>query len=260
MRLKFDIDPSNGDEIERAIDILEKIAHIPNDQAASVLSSAVAAPSQTVLAATPDNTSVQAQHAFGQNAASPASSGSTVAHPVMSLANGVDVDSRGLPYDARIHSVNKTKAPSGEWRTRRGISDALVNQVEAELKAAIAAAPPVAVVQVAPAPVAPVAAPPAPIAPVAPVPAAPVNVAPPAPQPPVAPAPPPPVTPVPLATGDLTFVDLLKKVSERSMTDNAGTQLLAKQALATVGLAEMQQLIARPDLVMSVARAMGFVQ
>ena len=46
------------------------------------------------------------------------------------------VDSRGLPWDERIHSDNKEKGKDGVWRRRRGVDPTFEKQVEAELYAA----------------------------------------------------------------------------------------------------------------------------
>ncbi len=43
------------------------------------------------------------------------------------------LDRRGLPWDARIHSANKTFDRNGEWRTRRGVENAVLVQIENEL-------------------------------------------------------------------------------------------------------------------------------
>lgn len=54
------------------------------------------------------------------------------------LANNVvEFDSTGLPWDERIHSGNKTKSPSGEWRTKKAVDRGLVASVTAELRAAV---------------------------------------------------------------------------------------------------------------------------
>lgn len=59
--------------------------------------------------------------------------------------NVVEFDSTGLPWDERIHSGNKTKSPSGEWRTKKGVDKGLIASVTAELRAAVGnAAVPVA--------------------------------------------------------------------------------------------------------------------
>lgn len=84
-------------------------------------------------------------------------------------------DSSGLPYDARIHSGNKTLNQDGTWKKRKGVSNEIVDAVTAELRAV--ATPPVAsaVVAAAAAPVAtpaPVAAIAAPVAIAAPTPVA----------------------------------------------------------------------------------------
>ena len=48
-------------------------------------------------------------------------------------AEMVDVDSRNLPHDERIHASTKAKNADGTWRARRGVSPELVAQVEREL-------------------------------------------------------------------------------------------------------------------------------
>jgi hypothetical protein len=96
-------------------------------------------------------------------------------------------DKNGLPWDERIHSGNKTQNQDGSWKKRKGVDDAIVDAVTAELRAITGTAAPAPVADAAPAPVAdaapaPVAipAPPAPIAVAVPVPviAAPVIAAP----------------------------------------------------------------------------------
>ncbi len=48
-----------------------------------------------------------------------------------------EVDSEGFPWDARIHASTKTKTQKGVWKSRKGVSDELVAQVEAELKGGV---------------------------------------------------------------------------------------------------------------------------
>ena len=48
-------------------------------------------------------------------------------------AEMVDVDSRNLPHDERIHASTKAKNADGTWRARRGVNPELVAQVEREL-------------------------------------------------------------------------------------------------------------------------------
>lgn len=78
------------------------------------------------------------------------------------------VDSKGTPWDARIHSESKATVADGTWRKRRGVSDELFNEVMAELTADIAPPPPPADAQDEEVPLAPadeqVPAPPAPTA------------------------------------------------------------------------------------------------
>lgn len=75
------------------------------------------------------------------------------------------LDTKGLPWDERIHAKSKALNADGSWRSRRNVEDAIISQVEAELRARLAAgvvpvaAPPVQ--EVIPPAVVPAAAPPA---------------------------------------------------------------------------------------------------
>lgn len=63
-------------------------------------------------------------------AASPAS-----VPTVPAAAPSAGVDSKGLPWDPRIHASTKVKNADGSWRQRRGLNDdALLARVEAELR------------------------------------------------------------------------------------------------------------------------------
>lgn len=62
--------------------------------------------------------------------------GPSSAPTVTPVAESTGVDSRGLPWDARIHSSNKEKGKDGTWRRRRAVDPELEKQVEAELYAA----------------------------------------------------------------------------------------------------------------------------
>lgn len=89
-------------------------------------------------------------------------------------APGVELDSKGMPWDERIHASTKTKLVSGEWKAKRGVDPALVASVEAELRirttdvsVGYAPAPAPAALGVPPAPVAPFVPPAAPLPPAA---------------------------------------------------------------------------------------------
>jgi len=53
------------------------------------------------------------------------------------LAQGVDVDAAGYPWDERIHAGTKTKKTNGEWKLRKGVDKDLVVQIQTELRSAI---------------------------------------------------------------------------------------------------------------------------
>lgn len=127
--------------------------------------------------------------------------------PVAPAATGVQLDKDGLPWDSRIHSDAAEKlTKTGVWKTRKNLPDGYKAQIEAELKAVMAAGKPSGVALTptpsgstsasATTPVAPAAdpnvsqnttttvaavAPPAPSAPAAPAPAPASGVAPAAP-------------------------------------------------------------------------------
>ncbi|MEG1884854.1 MAG: hypothetical protein RR182_01100 [Alistipes sp.] len=59
--------------------------------------------------------------------------------------SNADLDSAGLPWDARIHSSSKAKlAKGGGWKLKRGLDPQLVEQVEAELRAVMSIPTPTA--------------------------------------------------------------------------------------------------------------------
>lgn len=59
-------------------------------------------------------------------------------------ANGVppELDSSGLPYDARIHSSTRARNNDQTWRNKRGVDKDLLASVTAELRASAAPAGP----------------------------------------------------------------------------------------------------------------------
>ena len=172
------------------------------------------------------------------NAAPPAPV--TLAAPVVT-AGHAPVDKNGLPHDTRIHSASATTNADGTWRGKRGVDQALVAQVEAELRTAMAIPPaawpfavgvPAAGVLAAPEQVdvghqsiVPTVAPPPPPAPVAPAPA------------------PGAASPVPDAAviGLMTFASAAL-ASGKLTQDDLGAALLS------VGVPSLPAILARPDL------------
>lgn len=165
--------------------------------------------------------------------------------------NGVDLAPAttnpeiSIPWDARIHAGSKAKLakkPHG-WKMKRGVDDALVQQVEAELIQAMQAGPANPVGNAAPAAVtstetqtsAPAPAP------------APVNAAQPASP---APAPAQPAAPAAAVT---TFPELMAKITASGIDQATVTAAVNKQGLQALPL-----LAARPDLIPAVATELGF--
>lgn len=44
----------------------------------------------------------------------------------------MDLDARGVAWDARVHASSKTKTKDGSWRARRGVDEVLLKEVESK--------------------------------------------------------------------------------------------------------------------------------
>lgn len=182
---------------------------------------------------------------FGSDVPSPAIG---TAEPIAAVLARVETDLDGLPHDNRIHASTKTKNKDGRWKKKKGVDDATVTRVEAELRSIMnlpTTAPPLAPALPAP----PVAtAPPAPPVAAAPLPT----------PPPVVPAPPAaaPVAPVAVATasGVSTFSQLMGWVGP-AMAAGRLTGAKVEETMRQLGVVDgsgvgqLALLAARPDLV-----------
>jgi hypothetical protein len=167
-------------------------------------------------------------------------------------AGGVELDSTGLPWDARIHSGAKSKNKDGRWKAKKGVHESEVTRVEAELRSVMGAN-----VAAAPAPIAEpaVPAPPAPPAP-------PAAEVPPPPQA-VTPPPPPATTPAPPAATDAptTFAALMGWIGPRMAAKKLTPDVVAA-TVASVGVmdangvGQLTLLAHRPDAVPAVYDAL----
>jgi hypothetical protein len=150
--------------------------------------------------------------------------------PVTAPVNDYGVDSRGLPWDERIHSVTQAKVKDGSWRYKRGVEENTIKTVEAELATkaretqgqTVVASPQIPVVSNVP----PIPSNPS-------VPAAPsmnhLNVVPPIPAAPIAPPLPPPPPAVPSAHSLKTFKDTLVPTLAKLVKDGKLTPEYIKQ-------------------------------
>jgi len=74
----------------------------------------------------------------GGTSAVPGADGGLLASVGLARAPGVELDSSGLPWDARIHAGTKSKKKDGTWTALRGLNDeGKVKQIEAELRATV---------------------------------------------------------------------------------------------------------------------------
>ena len=109
---------------------------VPLPPTAVASSTVVVAPPPTV-----QDTLPLPVNAFAQIAPATESTASPAAPLTVSPAplDTVERDSKGMPWDGRIHASSKAKVADGSWRAKRGVEDALVAQVTAELTKAAAA-------------------------------------------------------------------------------------------------------------------------
>jgi len=158
----------------------------------------------------------------------------------------VDIDSRGLPWDGRIHAATRAKITDGSWRNKKCPAeyqkpqwDEFILKVEDELRAAMALPGPVPPCdgltgsQLATVTTVPVPPTPTPTPTPTPIPT------------PVAPVVPPPAGPMSLPK---TFAEL-----NVAITSNAIDRDRVNQAVQSVGLQAYPLLAARPDLIPAVA-------
>ena len=186
---------------------------------------------------------------------------------------GIEVDSAGMPWDHRIHASSRAKVADGTWRQRRNLDPNVLAQVQAEMlqvmglptpaqatptshgettsapeiaqpiPTALAPTPFEALVQAVAVPVPP------PFVPSVVVPAAPVAI-----------APPPPSTPAGAATtaspSNVTFPQLVTRIT-KMLSGGELQQSDIAAACQSLGIPHMPALASRPDLVPSMATALG---
>jgi len=192
---------------------------------------------------------------FGQPVPMPPSPAAIAAPPTASPVGVVEYDSKGMPWDGRIHASSKNKVADGTWRYKRGCDEAVIAQIEAELRATMGA-PAVAAggatqVQAAggtapafgPHPFFDGTAPAVPPAPVAP--------------PPVVAPPPAPAVAAPVAAAaGMTYESLMLALPTKIVSGELSAQQL-QQACEQFGVPSIAALQARPDLVAHVAAVLG---
>ena len=146
--------------------------------------------------------------------------------PPVEVAAG-NRDSDGLPWDGRIHSSSRAKLADGRWRQRRNTDPSIVTEVTAELRAALSAPPaPAAIV------------PPPPVSAVLPFPFPPIE------EPAAVPPPPPPAA--------MTFPEFMRAITAARLAPG-----VVLEACKAAGMPSIPALNQRPDLIPSVAAALG---
>ena len=180
-------------------------------------------------------------------------------------APGIEVDSAGMPWDYRIHASSRAKVADGTWRQRRNLDPNVLAQVQAEMLQVMGlpipaqTAPETGTVTTEVAEATPEQAfidavippPPPPFAPSAVVPAAPVAIAPPPPSTPAGVA-----TTASLSSQPVTFPQLVTRIT-KMLAAKELTQGDIAGACQSLGIPHMPALASRPDLIPSMATALG---
>lgn len=130
------------DEVRRlAAEQAADLATAPLPPGAPVAAPSIAAAEAFAIVpeATQATTSTVTPSAPPPPAALPENTAPTVAPPP---ASHVELDSAGLPWDARIHAGSKAKIANGTWRKKPGLDPATLQSVEAQLRVLMAAPAP----------------------------------------------------------------------------------------------------------------------
>lgn len=179
--------------------------------------------------------------------------GTTV--PTSSQDGSVTVDSAGLPWDERIHASSKAIIADGTWRRKRGVDDALVVEVEGELRALMAITSEQSVSHAPEVPAAP--KPPVPPVPGLASTAAPAPAAPPVPPPPApvvtalaGPSSPAPAvsSAEPQAAPAVTFASLFKRATALKLAHDGKTFPGEAEILESLGVPTWVALAKQPEL------------
>jgi hypothetical protein len=191
-------------------------------------------PAPTNTAGTSPLQSSDAAAVFAAASATPAPSAAPVPAPAASTSPAQELDSDGMPWDARIHASTRTKTAKNVWKKLRGVDDGTVAAVTAELRTLVSA-PKVAAFT--PLNAATPAAPPPP-----PPPQAATAAPPPPPQAITAAAPPPPTTSnttAPPPPPGVDFVAVARYVGEHKITAEKVGEICGKHGIQ--GLAQLTQ-------------------
>lgn len=149
------------------------------------------------------------------------------------------LDSRGLPWEPRIHAGTKTRNDDGSWRYKRGTAKETIEAVEAEMRRTLAIPAPTqqTLPIAAPTPAIPPAPAPVPLPP-APAPAAGAAVG----------APIPPECYVGKDGQAITFSEWVEEINPLMMSGVLGIAQM-KAFCQARGLDDMNGLVMRPDLI-----------
>ncbi len=143
--MKLEINLTDREEVAAAVPLLQLILDNTKGRAPVCIPLVQAAPATVGASSLPIAQGVSQAFSLPPAPASlppamniPASVAPMPPAPPVSPVNDVEFDSRGLPWDERIHASTKAKIANGEWRGKRGVDETLCASVEAELRALLA--------------------------------------------------------------------------------------------------------------------------
>lgn len=149
-KVKLEINLADRDEIAAAASLLQVLLDNTTKAGGAVESAplapvapapvAAAVPAPQIVPVVPEVTLAQPSAPLPPVATAPVVDAPMAPVAPTGPASGVELDTKGLPWDERIHSSSKAKVQSGEWKAKRGINDpSFVANVEAELRQLVAA-------------------------------------------------------------------------------------------------------------------------
>ena len=132
MLLKIEIVASNMKELRKKV----ALAHediVRNDESEAFTGQLELGSRSVIGSSTPKHEVVEAMNNVGAQATE-AMQARVETVPVQAATAIPQTDARGLKWDERIHSAERTFNRDGSWRNKRGVDKNLLAQVEAELK------------------------------------------------------------------------------------------------------------------------------
>jgi len=132
MRIEIDTATMTPAEASALISLLHTLTSTDDEAIVDAVMTAHPAPTATATVAPAPSPAPGAT--FAPVAQAPAPAPQPAQAPPLTPDGRPVLDSRGFPWDARIHSSNQQFTANGQWRQRRNLNAAVLQQVESELR------------------------------------------------------------------------------------------------------------------------------